>query len=39
MQRGTGRGTEVCDNVQTAVDATPTLMVACEVTNDPGDRD
>jgi transposase len=39
MQRGKGRGTEVCDNVQTAVDATHKLIVACEVTNDPGDRD
>ena len=39
MNRGQGRGTEVCDNVQTAVDAKPKLLVACEVTNDPGDRD
>ena len=39
MQRGTGRGTEVCYNVPTAVDAKPKLMVACEVTNAPGDRD
>jgi hypothetical protein len=38
MQRGKGRGTEVCSNVQTAVDAKHKLMVACEVTNDPGDR-
>jgi transposase len=39
MKRGKGRGTEVCYNVQTAVDAKHKLMVACEVTNDPGDRD
>jgi transposase len=39
MKRGKGRGTEVCDNVQTAVDAKHKLMVAGEVTNDPGDRD
>jgi hypothetical protein len=39
MQRGTGRGTEVCDTVQTAVDAKHQRMVACEVTHDPGDRD
>jgi transposase len=39
MQRGKGRGTEVCYNVQTAVDGKHKLMVACEVTNDPGDRD
>jgi hypothetical protein len=38
MQRGKGRGTEVCYNVQTAVDAQHQLIVACEVTNDPGDR-
>jgi hypothetical protein len=38
MQRGKGRGTAVCYNVQTAVDAKPKLIVACEVTNDPGDR-
>jgi transposase len=36
MKRGPGRGTEVCDHVQTAVDAKHTRMVACEVTNDPG---
>src|SRR5262249_9878760 len=39
MKRGKGRGTEVCYNVQTAVDAKHKLIVACEVTNDPGDRD
>jgi transposase len=39
MQRGTGRGTEGCYNVQTAVDAKHKRIVACEVTNDPGDRD
>jgi transposase len=39
MKRGQGRGTEVCANVQTAVDAKHKLMVACAVTNGPGDRD
>ena len=39
MKRGKGRGTEVCYNVQTAVDAKHKLIVACDVTNDPGDRD
>jgi transposase len=39
MKRGKGRGTEVCYNVQTAVDSKHKLIVACEVTNDPGDRD
>jgi transposase len=39
LQRGKGRGPEVCDHVQTAVDATPTLIVAGAVTNAPGDRD
>jgi transposase len=38
MQGGTGGGTAVCYNVQTAVDAKPNLIVACEVTNDPPDR-
>lgn len=38
MKRGKGRGTEVCYNVQTAVDSKHKLIVACEVTNDPGDR-
>ncbi len=39
MILGKGRGTEVCYNVQTAVDAKHTLIVANDVTNDPGDRD
>ena len=39
MKRGKGRGTEVCYNVQTAVAAKHKLIVACEVTNDPSDRD
>jgi transposase len=39
MKRGKGRGTEVCDNVQAAVDSTPKRMIANDVTNDPGDRD
>jgi transposase len=38
MQLGKGRGTEVCDNVQMAVDSTHKLMIANEVTNAPGDR-
>jgi transposase len=38
MKRGKGRDTDVCDHVQTAVDAKHKLIVACEVTNDPGDR-
>jgi transposase len=39
MRRGKGRGTGIGYNVQTAVDAKHKLIVACEVTNDPGDRD
>jgi hypothetical protein len=39
MQLGKGRGTEVCSNVQTAVESTHTLIVANDVTNDTGDRD
>jgi transposase len=39
MNRGNGRGTEGCATVQTAVDAKHKLSVACEVTNEPGDRD
>jgi transposase len=39
MKLGKGRGTEVCYNVQTAVDSKHKLMIANDVTNDPGDRD
>jgi transposase len=39
LTRGKGRGTEVCYNVQTAVDAKHKRIVAREVTNEPGDRD
>ena len=39
MQLGKGRGTEVCSNVQTAVDSKPKLIIANDVTNDTGDRD
>jgi transposase len=39
MQLGKGRGTEVCYNVQTAVDSKHKLIIANDVTNDPGDRD
>ena len=39
MQRGKGRGTAVCSNVQRAVDSQHTRMIANDVTNDPGDRD
>jgi Transposase DDE domain len=39
MTLGKGRGTEVCDNVQTAVASKPKLMLANDVTNDPGARD
>jgi transposase len=39
MKLGKGRGTEVCYNVQTAVDSKHKLIVANDVTNDPGDRD
>jgi Transposase DDE domain len=38
MKLGKGRGTEVCDNVQTAVDSQPKLMIATDGTNDPGAR-
>ena len=38
MQLGKGRGTEVCSNVQTAVDRKPKRMIANDVTNDPGDH-
>jgi hypothetical protein len=39
MQLEKGHGTEGCDNVQTAVDAKYQLILACEVTNAPSDRD
>ena len=39
MKRGKGRGPEVCANVPTAVARKHTLMIANDVTNDPGDRD
>jgi hypothetical protein len=39
MTRGQGRGTEICYNVQTAVDAKHKLIVACDVTNNPCNRD
>jgi transposase len=39
MKLGKGRGTEVCYNVQTAVDSKHKRMIANDVTNDPGDRD
>jgi hypothetical protein len=39
MQLGKGRGTEVCDNVQTAVDSQHQRMIANDVTNETGDRD
>jgi transposase len=39
MKLGKGRGTEVCSNVQTAVDSKHKLIIANDVTNDPGDRD
>jgi hypothetical protein len=39
MQGGNGGGTAVGDNVQTAVEAQPKRIVACEVTNEPTDRD
>jgi transposase len=39
MKLGKGRGTEVCYNVQTAVDSKHKLIIANDVTNDPGDRD
>jgi hypothetical protein len=39
MKRGKGRGTEVCYNVQTAVDSKHQLILACEVTNATSDRD
>jgi hypothetical protein len=39
MKLGKGRGPEVCDNVQMAVDSQHKLRVANDVTNDTGDRD
>jgi hypothetical protein len=39
MQRGKGRGTEGCYNVQTAVDSQYQLIIANDVANEPGDRD
>ena len=38
MKLGKGRGTEVCYNVQIAVDSKHKLIIANDVTNDPGDR-
>jgi transposase len=39
MKGGAGGGPAVCYNVQTAVDAQHHLIVACDVTHDPTDRD
>jgi transposase len=39
MKLGKGHGVEVCYNVQTAVDSKHKLIIANDVTNDPGDRD
>lgn len=39
MKGGNGGGTAVCSTVQTAVEATHNLIVACDVTTDPTDRD
>lgn len=39
MKGGAGGGPAGCDNVQTAVDAQHTRLVAGDVTNDPTDRD
>jgi transposase len=39
MKLGKGRGTEVCYNVQTAVDSKYKLIIANDVANEPGDRD
>jgi transposase len=38
MKLGKGGGTEVCYNVQTAVDAKHKLILACAVTNETSDR-
>jgi transposase len=39
MKEGTGGGTTVCYHAQPAVEAKHTRLVACEVTNEPTDRD
>jgi transposase len=39
MKLGNGRGTEGCDNVHTAVDSKPKLILAGEVTNETSDGD
>lgn len=39
MIRGKGRGTEVCSNVQMAVESQHKRIMANDVTNDTGDRD
>lgn len=39
LKLGKGRGTEVCYNVPTAVDAQHKLIIANDVTNESGDRD
>ena len=39
MKLGQGRGTEVCDNVQTAVDSKHKLIIANDGAHEPGDRD
>ena len=39
MHGGAGGGPAVCEHVQTAVEAKHTLLVACDVTHDPTDRD
>jgi hypothetical protein len=39
MKLGKGHGTEVCSNVQTAVDSKHKLIIANDVANEPGDRD
>jgi hypothetical protein len=39
MKLGTGRGTEVCSSVQTAVDSKPRRIIAHDGANEPGDRD
>src|SRR5262245_33068056 len=39
MKLGKGRGTVICENGHTAVDAKHKLRLACEVPNAPSDRD